>query len=303
MTTTLEISAVEAGASPDPYRYGWRYVRRELPGGDYTYDQIPLTLQDVLHPQEQDFIVHSDAHQRFCIYLHNVLTSHLAADPSTVVLHDVRVAWDVPDLQPHGPDIAVILGVRERHNWSTFDIATEGVRPVLIIEVTSPETRRLDLYDKMDEYALAGVQFYFLVDIHMCKSGPILRVLGYQHTPTGYRALAPNERGWIWMEPVGLWLGLEDDRVVCYDEAGNPIGDYTGVVAALTAEAQARALAETRAIVEAQASARAEARVAEAQADARAAAEARTEAETRAAAAEARLRELEAELRRLRGEG
>ena len=34
--------------------------------------------------------------------------------------------------------LAVIFGVRERQNWGTFFVAKEGVRPALIIEVTSP---------------------------------------------------------------------------------------------------------------------------------------------------------------------
>lgn len=44
----------------------------------------------------------------------------------------------------------VIRGVRAHQNWSTFDVAAEGVRPALIVEITSPETRMLDLALKLD---------------------------------------------------------------------------------------------------------------------------------------------------------
>lgn len=281
MTSQLPQAAAPPDQAPadDPYRYGWRYIRRDLPNGDYELDRVPLSLADVLHPQEEDFIVHTFEHEACCTYLQNVLQSRLAHDPTAVVLRDVRVSWDLPELKPHGPDIAVIFGVRERRNWSTFDVAREGVRPALVIEVTSPETRRNDLYDKLIEYDQAGVAFYIIVDAHERRGTPSWRLLGYQSTPDGYVGLPPNEHGWLWMEPVRLWIGLHNHHIECYNEAGNPIGDYVQVKAALT-EMEARTAAE---------------------AHAREVAEARAaEAEARASAAETRLRELEQELRRLR---
>ena len=78
-----------------------------------------------------------------------------------------------------------------------------------------------------------------------------------------------------------LWLGWEEDDIACYDENGKLMEDYANVVMAHTqaeeradAEAQARAVAEQHADAEAQA---------------------RTEMAER-------VRQLEAELRRLRGD-
>ena len=248
-------------AHTDGYPYGWRYVESVLPNGNVLFDQIPLTLEDVLHPQEGDQVTHSDVHQRMCIYLFNVFRGLLASMPAAVVLHDVRVAWDTPEVKPHGPDLAVIQGVREHKNWSTFDVAEEGVRPVLLVEVTSPETRHIDLTTKLEEYDLAGVPFYVIVDIVQRRGQSVPRLLGYHQTPSVYAVLAPDERGWLWLEPLNIWLGVQDQDVVCYDETGAPIGDYTDLKTALVAETAARVTAETR------------------------------------------LQELEAEMRRLRGEG
>jgi Uma2 family endonuclease len=273
-TTTLAKPSADA-AQPDPYLYGWRYVRRELPDGGVAYDQVPLTLEDVLHPQEGDQVTHSKAHQRICKYLTNVFEARLSADPTAVVLDDVRVAWDVPDLKPHGPDIAVIFGVRKQQNWSTFDVAKEGVRPTLIIEVTSPETRGIDRSEKLDEYEQAGVPFYVIIDSSSIKGRKHLRLVGYHRTPNGYDLLASDKRGWLWLEPVGVWIGVRDDQIECYDESGNLIDDYTQLD---LARAEAEARAET--------------------AEARAKAEAAARVE-----AEVRLHSLEAELRRLRSDG
>ncbi len=235
-----------APAQADPYRYGWRYVSRRLDNGDEEWEQVPLTLYDVLHPQAGDQVTHSDDHQRFCIYLYNVLTGQLVGVEGAIVLHDVRAAWDVPELGAHGPDIAVIFGVRERRNWGTFDVAQEGPRPALVIEVTSPETRRLDLYDKVDAYDEAGVSLYIIIDTSTRKGVTTRRLLGYERTGAGYVSLAPDEAGRLWLEPVRLWLGLQDNQVVCYDEADHQLEEYAAVITSRAAEAAARQEAEAR---------------------------------------------------------
>src|SRR3954469_16795205 len=157
MVATPQDTAVVETEHIEQYPYGWRYVETVLPDGSVRCEQVPLTLEDVLHPQEGDQVTHSDVHQRICDYLFDVFRGLVATMPGAVVLNDVRVAWDTPELKGHGPDLAVIFGVRERKNWSTFDVAAEGVRPVVLVEVTSPETRSVDLFSKLEEYDLAGV--------------------------------------------------------------------------------------------------------------------------------------------------
>jgi Uma2 family endonuclease len=273
MTTTAEThtlpapGAADPAAADDPFCYGWRYVKRDLGAGNVTVETIPLTLEDVLHPEAGDQVTHSEAHQRRVRYLCNVFASRLAHDSSAVVLDDVRIKWDVPEVRPHGPDIMVIFGVREKQNWSTFDVAQEGTRPALIIELTSPETDALDRSNKLEEYDIVGVPLYVIVDTVTRKGQATLRLLGYRHTGTTFEGMPLDAHGRLWLEPLHLWLGIADNEIVCYDETGQPLGDYVELKTALEAERQAR-----------------------------------TAAEARAAAAEARLQELEAELRRLRGE-
>ncbi len=334
----------------DPFRYGWRYVRRPTPDDPDHLEQVPLTLEDVLHPEVGDFIVHSDRHETDRMYLTAVLRARLEPHGQAIVLSDVRVAWDVPDLRPHGPDVMVIPGLRERRDWSTFDVAEEGVRPALIIEITSPETRENDVVRKVVHYARAGVAQYVIVDNLGRRGERQLRLLDYRLVGDTYRLQPPDARGWVYLEVAGLWLGVEGDHVVCYTDDGTAFGDYATVVQQVADEAAARAEAEARArAAEAQAQREAAARAeaeeqARREAEARAAAEAlaqaaeaqvqreaaaraeaeeqaRREAEARAAAEalaraaeaqaqreaaalaelEARLRELEAELQRLRG--
>ena len=165
----------------------------------------------------------------------------------------------------------------------------------------------------MAHYAEVGVEWYVIVDIVIRRNMPSKRLLGYQLTEDGYKRFEPNEKGWLWLAPVNLWLGWRGEAIACYDAEGNLVDIGNGRVA----EAQSRAVAaEHRADAEAQARTEAEQR-ADDEAQARAAAEQRADdteqraddAEQRADDAEQRAddeararQQLEAELRRLRDE-
>jgi hypothetical protein len=145
------------------------------------------------------------------------------------------------------------------------------VRPALIIEITSPETRAHDLEIKVAHYARAGVAQYAIVDDLGRGDDRRLRLLDYRLEAGEYRLRAPDAAGRVHLAIADLWLGVKGDHVVCYDERGVAFGDYVTVVRpAVDADMRAHQEAEAR---EAEARARQE--------------------------AEARLRALEAELRRL----
>ena len=303
------LTDVIPGSAADPFRYGWRYVRTPYPDSTEVVHEVPLRLIDLLHPEEGDHVTHTEAHERRCVYLYNIFQAQVHDDPTTVVLHDVRIAWDVPDLRPHGPDLMVIPHVRVPQNWGTFEVADEGTRPTLIIEVTSPETRRIDVTEKVAHYARAGVPCYVIVDSVPRRGQTELQLRGYELVGTTYAPLAPDARGWLWLDAVQVWLGIQDNEVYAYDQDGQQLGDYATVVAQLATEYAARVAAEAQAARERETrmAAEAQAEAAEAQAtrerEARMAAEAQAarERETRISI-EAQLRAMQEELRRLRGE-
>ncbi len=251
-------TAQTPGRAVDPFRFGWRYVRRELPDGEEVFEQVPLTLHDVHYPQEEDFIVHSDDHERIRGYLYDALSARLAGDPSTVVLTDVRVAWATPAVKPLGPDVIVLTGVRSRRNWSTFNVGEEGAQPALVIEITSPETRRIDAIDKVDEYETAGVGQYIIIECTPRADQVRHTVRGFRMTAAGYVPAPTNPQGWIWLDAPRVWIGVQDNTVLLFEQTGVPIGDYVQIDAR-------RREAEARAEQEAQARAAAEARLRELQ--------------------------------------
>jgi hypothetical protein len=221
-------------------------------------EEVPLTLEDVLHPEVGDFIVRSDGHETDRMYLTGVLRARLESSGVAIVLSGVRIAWDVPDLRAHGPDVMVIPGIRERQDWSTFEVAVEGARPALIIEITSPETRENDLDRKMEHYARAGVMQYVIVDDMGPGRTRQLRLLDYRLTDGRYAAHLPDAEGRVHLVIAHLWLGIEGDRVVCYDEHGVAFGDYATVLRRVSEERARAQAAEQQAQQEAAARAAAE---------------------------------------------
>lgn len=217
----------QPGDSPaDSFRHGWRYRQSFDADGALVIEQLPLTVEDLLHPQDGDRVTHLAEHQRHRRYLCDIFEAQLRHDPTAAVLDGVRVAWDVPDLGAHGPDIAVILGVRERKNWSTFDVAQEGVHPALLIEITSPETASIDRSVKLEEYEVAGVPLYVIIDGVSRRRDTTLRILAYELMPVGYRPIATNGHGRIWLAPVRSWLGITDGELACFDETGQRLGNF-----------------------------------------------------------------------------
>jgi colicin import membrane protein len=281
-------SSSRPGSDEDPFRYGWRYVKRERPDGTVEFDQVPLTPEDLLFPEEGDFAVQTDMHVEDYTYLRTIFKTKMVGNPQAVVLADCRVDFNVPGLRPLGPDVIVLFGLTgPRRNWGTFHVGQEHSKPALVIEVASPDTRTNDLELKVEYYHQAGVPLYVIVDAHEPDDYRRLELIGLRWTPKGYEPVPPNEQGRLWLDPVGLWLGIAPieagygERVACYDpETGKEIGDYVQISQALR---QAESRAE-------QAESRAE------QAESRAEQEARARAEL-----ETRLKAMEEEIRRLGG--
>jgi len=251
--TTKPASSVEAEMYR--FRYGSRDVRVTRPDGSIDFEQIPLTLEEVLHPEEGDQLVSSHAHALDCNYLLNVSSERLAGDPSAVVLSDVSIYWEKPEWKHHRPDIAVILGVRRQKDWPSFYVAVEGTRPALIIEVVSPSTRENDVETKVEQYAEVQVPHYVIADAWESDGRRHLALIDYRLGPDGLYERQPlDAQGRVRLEePGGLWLGIVDnpelggDRLALFDPAtGAEIGDYKQLSHALAAKEAALAAAESR---------------------------------------------------------
>jgi colicin import membrane protein len=244
----------------DKYFYGYRYVPRTDERGRQTFEMAPLTEEDALHPQLEDHVSDNEPHNDDCVYLKGACQVQLANQPNAAVFGNHSFHWDVEGMGNHSPDVAVVFGVRPGER-SSFDVAAEGARPAVIIEVTSPATRNNDLNVKPREYWRCLVPCYVIVNELPRRRGRRLEIRGYERGPRRYRRMPLNPQGRLWLDALKMWLGQENGRAVCYDQQGQPIRTRVQAEQRAEQEAQARQLAEERAEQEAQARLLAEQRV------------------------------------------
>ena len=237
------------GSPDDPFRLGWRYRTHQNADGTEEVEQIPLTPEDLLFPEEEDQTVQLESHVRDCAYLLGALSIQVATIPGALVLTDHRVQFDVPDLKALGPDVAVFFDTEQRDSQpGTLDVAALGARPILMIEVTSPDTTRNDLDLKRIYYHQAGMACYVIIDPKIRRDArQSVRLLGYSHGPDDFEPIPLDDQGRLWIEPLNLWLRIGDDQQVqCLDGATGRVIETMPELffARLAAEEQARAAEE-----------------------------------------------------------
>ncbi|HEY9653563.1 MAG TPA: Uma2 family endonuclease [Coleofasciculaceae cyanobacterium] len=126
-----------------------------------------------------------------------------------------------------GPDFFAVLdvdGTKERLGWVVWE--EEGRYPDVIVELMSPSTAEVDKTVKKDIYErIFKTRDYFVFNPFDSNS-----LAGWRlDNSLRYQPLVKNERGWLWCETLGFWLGLWEgtiDRETAlwlrfYDQAGN----------------------------------------------------------------------------------
>ncbi len=270
---------VEERLQEDLFFYGWRWV------GD---EQVPLTEEDLLDPQEGDHVSEHTWHHRVARKLGEILEELFLARgrPDVLVGGNLKILWRDPRIKRVDPDVVVIPDVDQPRKYrQSFDERKEGTRPVFALEVTSEATSRTDLSKKPGIYQRARVAEYFILDALATPWALVGRRL---NPATGrYRLIRPDGEGRILAESleVVFAIGADGQSVALVDaRTGDKLPD-------LHASEAARRAAEERLRVAEEARRAAEERLRAAEEARRAAEEARrAEAEARRAAEEENLR-------------
>ncbi len=203
----------------------------ELDDGTIEEQELPLTMERLLHPLEGDKVTQSDFHLSLLVSVLDRLRRWLETTPGVGVFSDLRFDWDRRGLKPSGPDVAVVRGLpAPRQEISeqiggTFDTAVWGVRPHLVIEIVSPEHGRLrnkDLEKNVDIYARAGVEEYLIFNPIRIGSREPLELLGY-HLGGGqrYMEIPSDPQGRLLSQTTGLhfWSDPDARRIEVFDQA------------------------------------------------------------------------------------
>jgi Uma2 family endonuclease len=294
MSTRAVVPEPATSSAEIDWSYGWREKYVRTPDGELETIRIPLTEEEALHPKLGYIMPERTEHDFISDNLCDMWRAHFENQPEIAVFRNLIFEWDRRGVKPFAPDVAVVPNVVDRdRNRSRFVVASEGARPCLVVEVVSRNSRKADRVTKVRDYARVGVPEYVYIDVRTRKGKTVWEIAGFRLEEGHYLPILPDEDDAIFCETIGMRIGVEEGKVWLEDA-------NTGENLLTNLEAhRARRAAEVRA-------ADAEVRAADADARATAEAEARVLAETRAEleaqsrrSAEARLAELEAELRRL----
>ena len=229
------ISRQEADEDDSWESEGWRYIETTTEVGEITYERVPLTPYELLHPKEGYVIVHKSLHDKNTTYIGTTVGTHLAHNPKASVFGDLRTDFNLPGVEPVSPDISVVFDAPQKESWSTFKCQEEGVYPSVIFEVTSPGTRQDDFGKKYDYYRRAGVPYYVILDIIYDKDDQPLgyELFVYELSDHQYTRCEPGYLGRYWLPPLDIWVDLGEKGILCYDAAGNLLMNHEELAHAL----------------------------------------------------------------------
>lgn len=110
-----------------------------------------------------------------------------------------------------GPDFFVVLNIDGSYAREAWFVWEEGGRyPDVIVELMSSSTKEKDLGTKKDIYErVFRTPDYFVFDPFDPNSLQGWHLNGSQR----YQPLEFNDRGWLWCQTLGLWLGTWEGTI------------------------------------------------------------------------------------------
>lgn len=152
-------------------------------------------------------IAENDPQYRAIVNTRFALEQYSLQEPQVYVGADLLIYYEEGDTHKSvAPDVFVSLGV-PKHARRTYQIWMEGKAPDVVFEIASPGTWRADLGWKRGLYLGIGVQEYFLFDPSGEHFHPILQ--GYQLPEHPYQPLPALDSGRGVRGIFSTVLGLE----------------------------------------------------------------------------------------------
>ncbi|MEA5578290.1 Uma2 family endonuclease [Anabaena sp. UHCC 0451] len=136
-----------------------------------------------------------------------------------------------------GPDFFVVLGTerKTRKSWVVWE--ENGKYPHVIVEILSPTTAKTDRETKKLLYQdTFRTPDYFWFDPYT------LEFTGFNLISGKYQPLEPNEKGHLWSEELGLYLGIYDGLLRYFTSSGVlvPTPEESAEMEATRAEIEAK---------------------------------------------------------------
>lgn len=118
-----------------------------------------------------------------------------------------------------GPDFFVVLGTERRLERKSWVVWGEGGKyPDVIVEILSPSTAKIDRGEKKQIY-----QDIFRTPDYFGFDPETLELQGFRLMEGQYQAIQPTERGWLWSDHLGLFLGIYQQQLRYFNREGELI--------------------------------------------------------------------------------
>ncbi len=132
-----------------------------------------------------------------------------------------------------GPDVFLVKGVSHTPIRRYWVVWLEGGRyPDLIVELISPKTAHVDRTTKKDIY-----EKVFRTAEYFCYDPDTRAYEGWRLHDGRYRPIAPDGRGRLWSEQLGLWLGTWEGVHSAYHDVWPRLFEANGEMVPTFAEA------------------------------------------------------------------
>ncbi|MCP4055955.1 MAG: hypothetical protein GY738_01255, partial [Pseudoalteromonas sp.] len=237
-------------------------------------EQVPLTEEDLIYPQEGDHVSQAVPHFSFLHPRADAMRRYLEKRPGITVTSDVTLILR-HDGKSSAPDVAVIEGDFDVSEIKgSIKLRQVGGRLIFALEAVSTSDKRIenkDLTKNEKRYAKEGVSEYFTV--YPESAGKVSNLVGRRLDPKAippYVLIPPDTEGRVYSKMLDVFFSIdpETDELVVVDATTGErfrISDEeeAGRVAAerrLAEEEAARQKAEAEKKMEAAARHKAEAR-------------------------------------------
>ena len=204
----------------DPYRLGFRERAVTTPDGRTVLEQIPLTIEDLVYPQEGDVVSDGFPHNWFLIPLYDAIRRHLGKLRATLVTFSTVLV--LGDGKNAGPDVAVIKGDVDLSGIRrAINLRAVGGRLVFVLEAVSTSDKDIadkDLETNVERYAEEGVEEYLTV--FPVVERKVRDLVGRRLSDQGeYQTIAPDADGRVYCEQLGLYFYVdpESEELVAVD--------------------------------------------------------------------------------------
>jgi Uma2 family endonuclease len=114
-----------------------------------------------------------------------------------------------------GPDIYVVLGAEPRPRRSWMIWREDGKYPDLVIELLSNSTAKVDRTTKKTLY-----QDVWKLPNYVWFHPETMEFRGFRLVGDRYEDIAPTEAGWLWIDPLELFLGLHEGQLRLFTAEG-----------------------------------------------------------------------------------